>query len=126
MQNELSKLNFNIKQINFSYNHKEFTLRGFHFQKTPYQEDKIISCISGEILNVSIDLRKNSKTYLKVFSKVITSKDNTSLLIPKGFANAYLTLKKIQKFYIICQSFINHLIPLVLDTMIHFLILNGQ
>ena len=104
-KNELSKLNFNIKQINFSYNNKEFTLRGFHFQKSPYQEDKIISCISGEILNVSIDLRKNSKTYLKVFSKVITSKDNTSLLIPKGFANAYLTLKKNTKILYYMSEF---------------------
>lgn len=102
---ELLKLKFNIKQINFSFNHKVLTLRGFHFQKSPYQEDKIISCVSGKIFNVSIDLRKNSKTYLKSFSKTIDSKDCFSLLIPKGFANAYLTLKKDTKIIYYMSEF---------------------
>ena len=41
------------------------TLRGFHYQKHPYGEDKTITCIKGEIFNVTIDLRKNSKTFKK-------------------------------------------------------------
>lgn len=102
---ELSNLNFNIKQINVSFNYEKFTLRGFHYQKPPHGEDKIISCIEGEILNISIDLRKNSKTYLKTFSKRISSKNCMSLLIPKGFANAYLTLKKNTKILYYMSQF---------------------
>ena len=65
---ELSKINFKVKQTNISFNKKKFTLRGFHRQLPPFEERKIITCISGEILNISIDLRRKSKTYLKVFT----------------------------------------------------------
>ena len=89
----LKKINFEIKQTNISYNKKKYTLRGFHYQAKPFEESKIITCISGKILNVSIDLRKNSKTYLKIYKKILSEKKLDSLHIPKGFANAYLTLK---------------------------------
>jgi dTDP-4-dehydrorhamnose 3,5-epimerase len=91
--NELKKLNFRIKQVNISYNKKKYTLRGFHYQNKPYAESKIISCISGEIFNVCIDLRKKSDTYLKIFKKRLSDKVYQSLHVPAGFANAYLTLK---------------------------------
>ena len=90
---ELKKIRFSIKQINISFNKKNFTLRGFHYQQKPYEEDKIITCISGKILNVCIDLRKKSKTYLKIFKKYLSDNNYQSLHIPAGFANAYLTLK---------------------------------
>jgi len=90
---ELKKINFSIKQVNISYNKKKYTLRGFHYQNKPFEEDKIITCLSGEILNVCIDLRKKSKTYLKVFKKNLTKNSFQSLHVPAGFANAYLTLK---------------------------------
>lgn len=90
---ELKRIKFYIKQINISYNKKKYTLRGFHYQVKPFEESKIITCLSGKILNVSIDLRKNSKTYLKIFKKILSEKKLHSLHIPKGFANAYLTLK---------------------------------
>jgi dTDP-4-dehydrorhamnose 3,5-epimerase len=90
---ELKKIKFVIKQVNISFNKKKYTLRGFHYQKKPFEEDKIITCLSGEILNISIDLRPRSKTYLKYFKKILSEKNCYSLHIPKGFANAYLTLK---------------------------------
>jgi dTDP-4-dehydrorhamnose 3,5-epimerase len=90
---ELNKIKFNIKQINISFNKKKYTLRGFHYQKKPYEEDKIITCISGKIFNVCIDLRKKSKTYLKIFRKYLSDSNFQSLHVPAGFANAYLTLK---------------------------------
>ena len=104
-EDQLKKLKFKIKQTNISFNHKSYTLRGFHYQKYPYGEDKIITCLSGEIINVSIDLRKNSKTYLKIFSIKINSKNKISLLVPKGFANAYLTLKKNTKILYYMSQF---------------------
>ena len=74
---ELKRIKFYIKQINISFNKKNHTLRGFHYQQKPYGEDKIITCISGEIFNVCIDLRKKSKTFLKIFKKRLPN-NNTS------------------------------------------------
>jgi dTDP-4-dehydrorhamnose 3,5-epimerase len=90
---DLKKIKFNIRQINISYNIVKYTLRGFHYQKKPFEEAKIITCLSGKILNVSIDLRPRSKTYLKIFRKNLSEKNYLSLHIPRGFANAYLTLE---------------------------------
>ena len=56
------KINSNIKQANISENKKKLTLRGFHYQKYPYGEDKTLTCIKGSIFNVTIDLRRKSKT----------------------------------------------------------------
>ena len=74
-------ISFKIKQCNVSENFKKGTLRGFHFQKKSKNDSKIITCISGKMLNVTIDLRKNSKTYLvspgKCANAFITLKDNT-------------------------------------------------
>lgn len=88
------KINFEIKQINISENKKIHTLRGFHYQKRPYGEDKIITCIQGEIHNIVIDMRKKSKTFMQWKSFSLSEKNRFGLLVPKGCANAYLTLKK--------------------------------
>ena len=105
---KLNLIKFKIKQTNISFNKKKFTLRGFHSQLPPNSEKKIISCVSGEIINICIDLRKNSKTYLKFYKKILNDKNNISILVPEGFANAYLTLKKILKFFTICPHSTNH------------------
>ena len=102
---ELKILNFDIKQTNISFNNKKYTLRGFHYQIKPNQEKKIITCMQGSILNISIDLRKKSKTYLKIY-KIILSEDNgKSIHVPKGFANAYLTLKNKTKIFYYMSEF---------------------
>lgn len=88
-----NKIKFHIKQTNISINKKKNTLRGFHFQKYPFSESKILNCINGSIYNVTIDLRKKSKTYLKKFSCKLNGKKNVSILIPAGCANAFLTLE---------------------------------
>lgn len=91
---KLKKINFKIKQANISENKNIQTLRGFHYQKFPYGEDKIITCVQGEIHNIVIDMRTDSKTYKKWESFRLSEKNKFGLLVPKGCANAYLTLKK--------------------------------
>ena len=81
-----------IYQINFSENIKKGTLRGMHYQIKPYEEDKIIKCISGSIFDVVIDLRAQSKTYLKTYSYILKN-DNTLIYIPRGFAHGFQTLE---------------------------------
>ena len=82
-----------IKQTNISENKKKHTLRGFHYQYPPHGEKKVISCIKGSIYDIVVDLRKKSKTYLKWIHFNISESSDFSLHVPKGCANAFLTLK---------------------------------
>ena len=83
----------NIKQINFSFSKKKGTIRGLHYQKKPFQEMKIIYCIKGEIYDVIVDLREKSKTYKKYLGFTISSKNRNGIIVPKGCAHGFQTLK---------------------------------
>lgn len=87
-----NKIDFEVFQGNISENFKKHTMRGFHYQKSPSKESKIISCVTGSIFNVVIDLRVTSKTYLKNVSLKISSINRESVYVPSGCANAFLTL----------------------------------
>jgi len=87
-------LNINVCQGNISENIKKYTMRGFHYQKSPSAESKVLTPIIGGIHNVVIDLRIQSSTYLKWVALDIWSKDKESLHVPAGCANAFLTLSE--------------------------------
>lgn len=82
-----------VKQCNISENKKRYTLRGFHYQLPPFGEDKVLSCIKGAVFDVVIDLREDSVSYLKWISFELSEENRLNLYVPKGCANAYLTLK---------------------------------
>jgi dTDP-4-dehydrorhamnose 3,5-epimerase len=86
-------IEFTAKQGNISENKFKYTLRGFHYQKPPSRESKIISCIRGSVFNVIIDLRNESPTFLSCQSFYLSSENRESLFIPVGCANAFLTLE---------------------------------
>ena len=94
-QKEFKKNNLvNItKQANISENKFKYTLRGFHYQINPFGEDKTLTCIKGSIYDIVVDLRPKSKTYMKWYSFQIDEKNKNLIHIPKGCANAFLTLK---------------------------------
>ena len=69
-------------------------LRGLHYQEEPYAQSKLVSVSEGKILDIAVDIRKNSKTYGKYFSYVLSSESNKSIFVPKGFAHGYLTLSE--------------------------------
>jgi dTDP-4-dehydrorhamnose 3,5-epimerase len=94
-QREFSRkgLAIDIRQSNISENKKRHTLRGFHYQLPPHGEDKVLSCIQGSIYNIVLDLREDSDTYLTWLSYQLSAKNRLSLFVPKGCANAYLTLE---------------------------------
>ena len=77
---------------------KESALRGFHFQYK-FQQAKYVNVIKGKILDCVIDLRKNSKTFGKIFKITLSDKNCLSLYIPEGFAHAYYSYKKINIVY---------------------------
>lgn len=80
-------------QDNHAYNAWKGTLRGLHFQCPPKSQAKLIRCIRGSILDVAVDLRKNSPTYKKWFSLVLSAENKKQLFIPKAFAHGYITLE---------------------------------
>ncbi|TSA19777.1 dTDP-4-keto-6-deoxy-D-glucose epimerase [bacterium] len=81
-----------IAQCNISENRTKHTLRGFHYQDMPGQEAKTILCVRGSIYDIVVDVRADSPTYLKWISFELTADNRYSLHVPKGCANAYLTL----------------------------------
>ncbi len=93
-ENELSSvLDFNIKQINHSVTSKSGTIRGLHFQYEPNSEIKMIKCVKGSVFDVVVDIRRNSETFLKVFSIELSELNNKIIFIPKGFAHGFQALE---------------------------------
>lgn len=79
-------------QCNISYNHKKGTIRGLHYQSSPYGEIKIVSCRRGAIYDVIVDIRKASPTYGKWIGVELSEKNNQAIYIPEGFAHGFQTL----------------------------------
>jgi len=98
-------LNPKLSQSSVSFNKKRGTLRGIHYQITPYQETKLVRCNRGKIFDVIIDLRENSKTYRQWLGIEINSENNNMLYIPEGFAHGFQTLEdNTEVFYQISQE----------------------
>ncbi len=81
-----------VKQGNISENFSKHTLRGFHYQIKPTYESKILSCITGSLYNVVIDLRIKSNTHLQSVVLEISAEERESIHVPAGCANAFLTM----------------------------------
>lgn len=94
-----------VVQANISENKFPYTLRGFHYQIAPYSEGKTLSCIKGAIFDIVVDLRPLSATYLKWISFQIDEDNRKSIHIPKGCANAFLTLKPNCVIHYYCSEF---------------------
>ncbi len=94
------------KNFNFEYSttSKKNVLRGFHFQ-TNFQQAKYVNVLKGKILDVVIDLRKNSKSFGKYFKIILSKKNATGLYIPRGFAHAYYSYDKENIIYYKLDNF---------------------
>lgn len=79
-------------QDNHSFSTQKGTIRGLHFQNNPYSQSKLIRCTKGSILDIAVDLRKDSPTYKQWVSIELTSENKKQLFIPKGFAHGFLSL----------------------------------
>ena len=82
----------NIVQINRAFTKNKATIRGMHYQMGYTTEDKVVTCLSGRVFDVIIDLRKKSKNFLKWYSRILDGKKNISSFVPHGFAHGYQTL----------------------------------
>lgn len=79
-------------QDNESESHKN-VLRGLHFQLPPHAQSKLIRVIRGSILDIAVDLRKESSTYGKHFKHILSGENKKQLYIPIGFAHGFLSLE---------------------------------
>ncbi len=86
-------LNPAVVQCSTSFNRKQGTFRGMHFQAAPHQEAKLVRATRGAVCDIIVDLRKDSETYLKNLSAVLDANNRKQLYIPEGFAHGFLTLE---------------------------------
>lgn len=82
-------------------------LRGLHFQNPPFSQAKLVRVTQGSVLDMVVDLRKNSATYGQSFSLELTAGNLLSLFIPEGFAHGFLTLEDDTIFLYKCTEFYN-------------------
>lgn len=98
--------NVDFVQDNESMSQKD-VLRGLHFQKPPYAQGKLVRVITGSVLDVVVDLRKESPTYGKHFKHILSSENKVQLYIPKGFAHGFLVLENNTIFNYKCTNYYN-------------------
>lgn len=91
---ELAEVGFRmpIAQINHTLTTRKGAVRGLHFQYPPHAEDKLVSCLRGEIFDVAVDLRHRSSTFLRWHGEILSADNSRSLLIPQGFAHGFQAL----------------------------------
>ncbi|TVR77909.1 MAG: dTDP-4-dehydrorhamnose 3,5-epimerase [Chitinophagaceae bacterium] len=80
-------------------------LRGLHFQIYPYAQAKLVRVLSGEVLDVVVDLRKDQKTYGKSYKTKLSQENKRQLFIPRGFAHGFLVLSESAEFFYKCDNF---------------------
>ena len=106
--NKLSDLgvNINFVQDNQSFSQKN-TLRGLHYQNPAFAQTKLVRVLEGEIIDVAVDLRKDSETYGQHFAIKLTADNKKQLLIPQGFAHGFSVLSETAVVMYKCDQYYN-------------------
>lgn len=86
-------IEYEFVQDNSSFSDSNI-IRGLHFQAPPYEQGKLVRVITGEILDVAVDIRVGSPTYGKWVSEILSADNRKMLWVPPGFAHGFLTLKE--------------------------------
>jgi dTDP-4-dehydrorhamnose 3,5-epimerase len=105
---KLSDLGIDIDfvQDNQSFSQKG-TLRGLHYQNPPFAQTKLVRVLQGEIIDVAVDLRKNSATFGKHFAILLSAENKKQLLIPQGFAHGFSVLSQTASVMYKCDQYYN-------------------
>ena len=99
-------LNYEWVQVNNSLSKNKFTLRGMHFQSSPYSEVKLIRCIRGVIWDVIVDLRTKSPTYGNYYGTELSAENRRMLYVPQGFAHGFISESENSEIlYLVSQNY---------------------
>lgn len=105
------EFNENVEKIDFVQDNQSKScygvVRGLHFQKGEYAQSKLVRCVKGTILDVAVDLRKDSSTYGKYVSVVLSEDNHQQLFIPRGFAHGFSVLSEETIVQYKCDNFYN-------------------
>lgn len=99
-------VNLDFVQDNQSLSQKN-VLRGLHFQNPPFQQGKLVRVIKGAVIDVAVDIRKNSKTYGQHFSIELTEQNKKIFWIPPGFAHGFVSVEEDTIFHYKCTGLYN-------------------
>ena len=99
------------KKIVFVQDNQSFSskgvLRGFHYQTGDHAQAKLVRVLQGEVLDVAVDIRPNSKTYGHYVSELLSGENQKQFFIPRGFAHGFLVLSETATFFYKCDNFYN-------------------
>ena len=97
--------------VNFVQDNESFSskgvLRGLHFQKGAYAQAKLVRVTHGEVLDVAVDIRPDSETFLEVATERLSSENKKQLFVPRGFAHGFIVLSDTVVFNYKCDNFYN-------------------
>lgn len=82
-----------IVQVNHSQTAKAGTVRGMHYQRPPHAEMKMVRCLKGRVLDVAVDVRAGSPTFLNHHAEILTPENGRMMIIPEGFAHGFQALQ---------------------------------
>ena len=80
-------------------------VRGLHFQKPPFTQSKLVRCVKGSVLDVAVDIRRGSPTYLQHTAVELSAENHRQVFIPKGFAHGFAVLSDVAVFQYKCDEF---------------------
>ena len=103
---EKTGLNKTFVQDNESKSQKN-VLRGLHFQNPPFAQGKLVRVIKGSVLDVAVDIRRESNSYGRHIKQVLSEQNKTMMYIPEGFAHGFVTLENDTIFSYKCTNYYN-------------------
>ena len=98
-----------VASVNFVQDNRSYSrygvVRGLHYQREPYAQSKLVSCVVGKVLDVAVDIREGSPTYGKHVAVELSAENRRQLFIPKGFAHGFAVLSEEALFEYKCDEF---------------------
>ena len=98
-----------VRKINFVQDNESMSgygvMRGLHFQRPPFTQSKLVRCVKGRVLDVAVDIRKESPTYGRHVAVELSEEHHRQFFVPRGFAHGFAVLSKTAVFQYKCDNF---------------------
>ena len=105
---KIPEIDCDFVQDNHSYSKEKGIIRGIHFQNGEHSQAKLVRCIKGAVLDVAVDLRKGSPTYMQWEAVELSAENKRQLFIPRGFGHGFLTLTEDVEFVYKTDNYYNY------------------